>query len=266
MTGASSLKGIGYHTALRYAQEGWAVALMDVNATGLACAAEELAKQVPDAPITTAVVDITDPASFAAAVAAVAASGLPPVGALANVAGIPAPASFLELTLADWNRCLTVNLTGAFLMAQAFLPQMIEGGYGRIVNMSSVTAQHGGGVFSKTAYAAAKAGVLGLTRGIAREFASYGITCNAVAPGVVDTDIRAGATDDETERRLAEAVPLKRQGQPWEIAALVVWLSSEDSAYITGTTQSMGLSPWGETPDTQVVASIAVRRWSSWAL
>ena len=124
-------------------------------------------------------------------------------------------------------------------MAQAFLPQMIEGGYGRIVNMSSVTAQHGGGVFSKTAYAAAKAGVLGLTRGIAREFASYGITCNAVAPGVVDTDIRAGATDDETERRLAEAVPLKRQGQPWEIAALVVWLSSEDSAYITGITHSI---------------------------
>ncbi len=123
-------------------------------------------------------------------------------------------------------------------MAQAFLPTMIENGYGRVVNMSSVTAQHGGGVFSKTAYAAAKAGVLGLTRGIAREFAQYGITCNAVAPGVVDTEIRVGS-DEETEKKLAEAVPLKRQAQPWEIAALVVWLSSEDSAYITGNTHSI---------------------------
>lgn len=239
VTGASSLKGIGYHTALRFAQEGWAVALMDVNAEGLACAAEALKAQVPDAPVTTAVVDITDPASVKAAAQAVQASGLPPVGALANIAGIPTPADFFNLTLEAWNRCLNVNLTGAFLMSQSFVPLMIEGGYGRVVNMSSVTAQHGGGVFSKTAYAAAKAGVIGLTRGMARELAEYGITVNVVAPGVVDTDIRAGATDDATEARLADAVPLKRQAKPWEIAALVVWLSSEDSAYITGITHSI---------------------------
>ena len=239
VTGASSLKGIGFHTALRYAQEGWAVAMMDLNADGLACAAEAVAERVPGASLTTVVVDIADPQSVRQAAEAVTTSGLPPVGALANIAGIPAPADFLDVSLELWNKVIAVNLTGSFLMAQAFLPAMIAGGYGRVVNMSSVTAQHGGGVFSKTAYAAAKAGVLGLTRGIAREFAAHGITCNAVAPGVVATDIRSGGTDDETERKLAEAVPLKRQARPDEIAALVVWLSCEDSAYITGTTQSI---------------------------
>jgi len=239
VTGASSLKGIGFHTALRFAQEGWGVAMMDLNADGLACAAEATAEKVPGAQLTTVVVDIADPVSVRAAAEAVDLSGLPPVGALANIAGIPAPADFLDISLEMWNKVIAVNLTGSFLMAQAFLPKMIEGGYGRVVNMSSVTAQHGGGVFSKTAYAAAKAGVLGLTRGIAREMAQHGITCNAVAPGVVDTDIRAGGTNDETEKKLAEAVPLKRQAEPWEIAALVVWLCSEDSGYITGITHSI---------------------------
>ena len=208
VTGAGSLTGIGFHTAKRFAEEGWAVAMIDVNAAGLEQAA------------------------------AVAASHLPPVGTLCNIAGIPSPAPFLDVTLQEWERVIAVNLTGPFLLSQAFVPQMIAGGYGRVVNMSSVTAQHGGGVFSKTSYAAAKAGVLGLTRGMARELAEHRITVNAVAPGIVDTDIRVGS-DEETERALAAAVPLKRQAQPEEIAALFVWLSCEDSAYITGTTQSI---------------------------
>lgn len=116
---------------------------------------------------------------------------------------------------------------------------MIDGGYGRIVNMSSVSAQQGGGVFSKTPYSAAKAGVLGLTRSLAREMAEHNITVNAVAPGVVATDIRAGASDEENERRLSASVPLGRQATPQDVAALVVFLSSEDAGYITGTTQSI---------------------------
>ena len=116
---------------------------------------------------------------------------------------------------------------------------MIENGYGRIVNMSSVSAQQGGGVFSKTPYCAAKAGILGLTRSLAREMAEYGITVNGVSPGVVDTDIRAGATDEENEARLAAAVPLRRQGTPQDMAALFVWLSSEDASYLTGGTHNI---------------------------
>jgi len=238
VTGASSLKGIGFHTATRFAREGWAVAMIDVNADGLDQAAAAVREQVPGAQVATFVLDVTDPEGVRAVAEAVAGSDLPPVGALCNIAGIPSPATFLELSLQEWERVMAVNLTGPFLLSQAFVPQMIEGGYGRVVNMSSVTAQHGGGVFSKTSYAAAKAGVLGLTRGMARELAEHGITVNAVAPGVVDTDIRVGS-DDDTERALAAAVPLRRQARPEEIAALFVWLSCEDSAYITGITHSI---------------------------
>lgn len=238
VTGASSLKGIGFHTAARFAQEGWAVAMIDVNGAGLEQAASSLRERVPDAQVATFVLDVTDPEAVTAVAETVAASDLPPVGALCNIAGIPSPASFLELTLPEWDRVMAVNLTGPFLLSQAFVPQMIDGGYGRVVNMSSVTAQHGGGVFSKTSYAAAKAGVLGLTRGMARELAEHGITVNAVAPGVVATEIRVGS-DEETEQALAAAVPLKRQARPEEIAALFVWLSCEDSAYITGITHSI---------------------------
>lgn len=238
VTGASSLKGIGYQTALRYAREGWAVAMLDINEEGVAKAADAVREQVPEAQLATFRIDVADQESVQEVAAAIAASDLPPVGALANIAGIPSPVGFLDTTLEQWNKVIAVNLTGCFLLAQALVPQMIEAGYGRVVNMSSVTAQHGGGVFSKTSYAAAKAGVIGLTRGMARELAEYGITVNAVAPGVVNTEIRVG-TDDETEQALSDAVPLKRQAEPWEIAALVVWLSSEDSAYITGITHSI---------------------------
>ncbi|QGF23042.1 SDR family NAD(P)-dependent oxidoreductase [Raineyella fluvialis] len=238
VTGASSLKGIGFHTALRFAQEGWAVAMIDINAAGLERAADAVREQVADAQVATFALDITDPASIAQAAQTIADSDLPPVGSLCNIAGIPSPASFLDLTLEEWNRVHAVNLTGPFLLSQAFVPQMIAGGYGRVVNMSSVTAQHGGGVFSKTSYASAKAGVLGLTRGMARELAQYGITVNAVAPGVVSTEIR-GNTSDQAEQALADAVPLKRQARPDEIADLFLWLSCQHSAYITGITHSI---------------------------
>lgn len=238
VTGASSLRGIGFHTALRFAREGWAVAMIDVNPSGLEAAAEAVRTEVPDALVGTWVLDVTDPEAVKRVAQEVRDSGLPPVGTLCNIAGIPSPASFFELSLKEWNTVHAVNLTGPFLLSQAFVPQMIEGGYGRVVNMSSVTAQHGGGVFSKTSYASAKAGVLGLTRGMARELADVGITVNAVAPGVVDTDIRVGTTDT-IEKALAAAVPLKREAKPQEIAALFVWLSCEDSAYITGITHSI---------------------------
>lgn len=237
VTGAGSPRGIGLATARRYAQEGWAVVVTDLNQAGVAQSGETLADEY-DVPVLAIACDVSDADSVKALAEAVAGSDLPPVGAVANVAGIPSPSSFLEMSLEEWNRVIAVNLTGSFLVAQAFVPQMIEAGYGRVVNMSSVTAQHGGGVFSKTGYAAAKAGVIGLTKGMARELAQYGITVNAIAPGVVDTDIRVGS-DEENEKKLSAAVPLGRQCRPDEIAALYVWLSSEDAGYITGTTQSI---------------------------
>ncbi len=211
--------------------------MLDIDEAALKIAAEKVKSEFGQ-PVLAMHCNIGDKTSVDAAAQAVKEANMPPVGAIANVAGIPSPSSFLELSLEEWNRVYAINCTGSFLVCQAFIPQMIAGGYGRIINMSSVTAQHGGGVFSKTSYAAAKAGVIGLTRGLAREFAQYGITANAICPGVVDTDIRVGSTP-ENEVKLAEAVPMKRQCKPEEIAALYVWLSSADAGYITGTTQNI---------------------------
>jgi 2-hydroxycyclohexanecarboxyl-CoA dehydrogenase len=238
VTGAGSPRGIGVATARRFAREGWAVALLDRDADGATLAAKQISDEL-GMPAVAVPCDVTSHNSVEQAARKVADEpALPAVGALANIAGIPAPASFDDLTVEEWNRVLAVNLTGSFLTCKAFVPGMVDGGYGRIVNMSSVTALTGGGIFSKSAYAAAKAGVIGLTRGLARELAEHGITVNAVAPGVVDTDIRIG-TNDVIEQSLSDSVPLKRQATPEEIAALFVWLSSADAAYITGTTQSI---------------------------
>ena len=130
---------------------------------------------------------MADEASVAAAQKAIAAQvadgALPPVGALANIAGITSPVPFLETTLDLWNKVMAVNATGTYLVTKAFLPDMIEQGFGRIVNMSSVSAQRGGGVFGKVPYSSAKAAILGFTKALARELGSSGVTVNAVTPG-----------------------------------------------------------------------------------
>ena len=237
VTGCASPHGIGLATARRFAQEGWALAMLDRDESGVTQAARAVQEEY-GVPTLAFGCDVASKEGVDEIAAQVQNADVPPVGAVANVAGIPSPSTFLDITPEEWHRVIDVNLTGSFYVCQAFVPQMIEGGYGRVVNMSSVTAQHGGGVFSKTAYAAAKAGVIGLTRGMARELAEYGITVNCIAPGVVDTDIRVGS-DEEHEKALAAAVPLRRQARREEIAALYVWLSSEDAGYITGTTQSI---------------------------
>lgn len=143
---------------------------------------------------------------------------------------------FFETTLAEWNRVMAINATGTYLTTKRVAAGMVARGYGRIVNMSSVSAQRGGGVFGKVPYSAAKAAILGFTRALARELGPTGVTVNAVTPGVVDTDIRVGATNPELEAKLAADVPLGRQGTPQDIAALFAFLLSHDAGYITGAT------------------------------
>jgi 2-hydroxycyclohexanecarboxyl-CoA dehydrogenase len=238
ITGVGAERGIGRATAHRFAADGWAVAGLDLDAEAAQKLAAGLAAQY-GVPSYGGGIDVADEGSVLAARAAVAAAGLPTVGAVLNIAGIASPVAFLDTTLELWNKVFAVNSTGTYLVTKAFLPEMIEGGYGRIVNMSSVSAQQGGGVFSKTPYSAAKAAVLGFTRSLARELGPTGITVNAVSPGAVDTDIRVGGTSDELEAGITKSIPLGRQATVQDIAALFAFLASEDAAYITGVTHNI---------------------------
>lgn len=241
VTGATSDKGIGVTVAQRYAREGWAVVILDLDGEKSAKVAAEIGNQF-NVPAFGYAVDVTSEESVTAAEAAVAAEvtagNLPPVGALANIAGITSPVPFLETSLELWNKVFAVNSTGTYLMTKAFLPAMIEQGWGRIVNMSSVSAQRGGGVFGKVPYSAAKAAILGFTKALAREVADKGVTVNAVTPGAVDTNIRVGSTDEQ-EAALAAAIPVGRTATTDEVAACITFLSSEDASYLTGTTMDI---------------------------
>ncbi|WP_369045464.1 SDR family NAD(P)-dependent oxidoreductase [Sinomonas sp. P10A9] len=238
LTGATSEKGIGVATARRYASEGWGVVILDLDGEKSAKTAQDIANEF-NVPAFGHEVDVADEASVAAAAAAVAtevgAGRLPVVGALANIAGITSPVPFLETDLALWNKVMAVNATGTYLVTKAFLPAMIEAGWGRIVNMSSVSAQRGGGVFGKVPYSAAKAAILGFTKALAREIAPTGITVNAITPGAVDTNIRVGSTDEQ-EAAIARDIPLGRTASTEEIASVITWLSSDGASYLTGTT------------------------------
>ena len=238
ITGATSEQGIGIAVARRYAREGWAVVILDLDGEKSAKVAADIGNQFA-IPTFGYGIDVTSEESVAAAQQAVAAEvasrSLPPVGALANVAGITSPVPFLETTLELWNKVMAVNATGTYLVTKAFLPAMIDNGWGRIVNMSSVSAQRGGGVFGKVPYSSAKAAVLGFTKALAREVADSGVTVNAVTPGAVDTNIRVGSTDEQ-EAKLARDIPVGRTATTEEVAAVMTFLSSEDASYLTGTT------------------------------
>lgn len=239
ITGATSERGIGMATARRFARDGWAIVILDLDGER----AHEVATAIgaeAGVPAFGSRVDVADEASVeaahAAVVAEVEAGRMPAVGALANIAGITSPVPFLETTLALWHKVMDVNATGTYLVTKAFLPAMIEQGWGRIITMSSVSAQRGGGVFGKVPYSAAKAAILGFTKALARELGSTGVTINAVTPGAVDTNIRANDTNDELEAAIVRDIPLGRTAHPEEIAGVIAFLASDDAAYLQGST------------------------------
>ncbi len=238
LTGAAAERGIGQATARAYAKAGWAVAILDLDGEAAIRVAADVASEY-GVPAYGGPVNVADEASVAAAQTAIAAQvaegALPPVGALANIAGITSPVPFLETTLELWNKVMAVNATGTYLVTKAFLPDMIEQGFGRIVNMSSVSAQRGGGVFGKVPYSSAKAAILGFTKALARELGSSGVTVNAVTPGAVDTNIRVGSTAEQ-EAAIVRDIPIGRQATPDDVAAVFVFLSSDEAGYLQGTT------------------------------
>jgi len=234
VTGAGSARGIGRATAHALAAAGWNVAILDLDEAGAKDAANDVAERHGVQAVGVGC-DITDDASVDAALAVVAAA-VPPVGALVNNAGITSPTPFLEVTGEEWDRIFAVNVRGAFNVTRRIAPGMAERGFGRIVFLSSVSAERGGGVFGGVAYSAAKAAELGFTRALARELGPHGVTVNAVAPGLIDTDITGGALEGARKEQLISGIPVGRNGNVADVADLITYLCREESGYITGAT------------------------------
>jgi NAD(P)-dependent dehydrogenase (short-subunit alcohol dehydrogenase family) len=234
ITGAGSKRGIGRATAHTLAAAGWNIAIVDLDEVSAKDAAAEIEEQHGVRAVGVGC-DITDESSVEAALAAVGES-LPPVGALVNNAGITSPTRFLEVTGEEWDRIFAVNVRGAFNVTRRIAPGMAERGFGRIVFLASVSAERGGGVFGGVAYSAAKAAELGFTRALARELGPDGVTVNAVAPGLIDTDITGGALEGERKTQLIAGVPVGRNGNVHDVADLITYLCREESGYITGAT------------------------------
>jgi NAD(P)-dependent dehydrogenase (short-subunit alcohol dehydrogenase family) len=230
ITGAAGPNGLGFATARLMAAEGARVAILDLAhaqpesaAAGLAGSHLGLAT------------DVTDKRACDAAAARVL-EAFGRIDVLVNNAGVTQPVKTLEITGADYDRILDVSLRGTLYMSQAVLPAMRKAGSGSIVCISSVSAQRGGGIFGGPHYSAAKAGVLGLARAMAREFGGDGVRVNCVAPGLIETDITQGKLTDAKKAEIAQSIPLARLGAPSDVAGACLFLASELSAYCTGIT------------------------------
>ncbi len=234
VTGAGSRRGIGRATAHALAAAGWNVAVLDLDEASAKDAAHEVAERSGVQAVGVGC-DVTDEASVDAALT-VLDGALPPVGAVVNNAGITSPTPFLEVSGEEWDRIFAVNVRGAFNVTRRLAPGMAERGFGRIVFLSSVSAERGGGVFGGVAYSAAKAGQLGFTRALARELGPHGVTVNAVAPGLIDTDITGGALEGERKTQLVAGIPVGRNGRVADVADLITFLCREETGYVTGAT------------------------------
>lgn len=235
ITGAGSQRGIGRQTARRLAAAGFAVAILDLDETAAKTTAE-LVSQEHDVPTAGVTADVTDAESIDRAIEQIEFGGLPEITALVNNAGTTKPTPFLDIERAEWDAVFEVNVTGTYLVTRRVLPGMIERGHGRVVNLSSVSAERGGGVFGGTHYSAAKAAVLGLTRALAREVGEHGVVVNAVAPGLIDTDITGGLLSGERKQQLVADIPVGRNGNTGDVAGMITFLAGPDAGYITGAT------------------------------
>ena len=226
VTGAA--QGIGLAIAKRLLEDGCDyVAMMDVNPAKIEAAAWDLepaGERAGGYPI-----DVGDRESVARAFAAVEAR-LGRVDILVNNAGITRDAMFHKMSDDQWDDVIRVNLTGIYNCAKRVVPGMRARNYGKIVNLASVSAF---GNLGQTNYGASKAGVIGLTKCMARDLARSGITVNCIAPSYVDTQMLRAVPED-TMRRFLAAIPMGRLGRPEELAAAAAFLASDDSSFITG--------------------------------
>jgi len=232
ITGAGSEKGIGRATAVKLSEYGATVIVVDVNEEGVKQVAEGIRREGGNAEGVT--LDITDQSGVDDAVNSLV-DKYGKIDILVNNAGISRPTRVLDIPEDEWDLVFNINMKGLFFVTQSVLKSMKENEYGRVINLSSVSGKRGGGIFGGSHYSAAKAGVTGFTKAIAREMAEFNITCNTVAPGLVGgTNITGGLLTDEAEKQIIEGIPLKRVGEVDDIAHSITFLASEGASYITG--------------------------------
>jgi NAD(P)-dependent dehydrogenase (short-subunit alcohol dehydrogenase family) len=229
ITGAS--KGLGKAMAVALARAGATVALVSRDKALLQACATELESGGGKSEIFQA--DVTDESQVARVQKSITDS-LGKVQILINNAGMNLRKQLTEFTLAEWRQVVDTNLTSAFLMSRAFVPQMKGQGYGRIVNMTSIMSHVAIG--GRTAYCASKAGLLGFTKALALELVSEKITVNGISPGPFATELNRPILDNpELNQQFISKIPVGRWGQAHEIGELAVFLCSEDAGFITGT-------------------------------
>jgi 3-oxoacyl-[acyl-carrier protein] reductase len=226
VTGAS--QGIGRACALRLAQDGAAVAVAARNEEKLAEVVKEI--EAAEGKAAAFVIDVAEEEQIKSAVkAAIAHFGK--IDILLNNAGITRDQLVMRMKRADWDAVLNINLTSAYLCTQQVIGSMLKQRWGRIINVTSVFGQTGQA--GQANYAASKAGLIGLTLALAREVASRNITCNAVAPGFIETAMTSSLTE-EFKQSAVKMIPLGRVGTPDDVAQAVSFLASDAASYITG--------------------------------
>ena len=228
ITGAATEQGIGRASARLFAAEGARVAMLDIDTEGLAEAAAELGDGHRAYPC-----DVADGEACREVTGRIAGD-FGGIDILVNNAGLVYGTPILEITRDEYDAVLDVNLRGNFNMAQATVPFLRERGGGSIVCVSSIAGQSGGGVFGRSHYAAAKAGIMGLAKALGRELAPDNIRANAIAAGSVDNNFTKGRMTPEIKAKVAANVPMGRLGRPDEIAKVCLFLASDLASYVTG--------------------------------
>lgn len=228
ISGAASPRGIGLATARLFAQQGAKVIILDLDEAHATRAAEQLGADHRGFAC-----DVTNQSACESAIERILGA-FGRMDVLVNNAGITQPLKFLAIRPEDYEAVTDVSLRGTLYLSQAVVPAMRKSRSGSIVCMSSVSAQRGGGIFGGPHYSAAKAGVLGLAKAMARELGPDGIRVNSITPGLIQTDITGGKLTEEMRVEILKGIPLNRLGDAEDVANACLFLASDLSSYITG--------------------------------